>query len=224
MPFNASATMIKLNNVRKDYRSGNNTTTIVDVDELNISAGEKVAIVGASGSGKTTLLNLLSGLVVADSGQIVIDGQEITTLSESGRDRFRANNIGYLFQNFHLLDGYSALENVELGMLFASGAVKSQRAAEQLTKLGLGERLHHQPSELSIGQQARVALARATVNNPKIILADEPTGALDSASAREALDLLFEQSASHDSTLICVTHDKSVAANFDRILDMGQLQ
>ena len=216
--------MIKLNNVRKDYRSGNNTTTIVDVDELNISAGEKVAIVGASGSGKTTLLNLLSGLVVADSGQIVIDGQEITTLSESGRDRFRANNIGYLFQNFHLLDGYSALENVELGMLFASGAVKSQRAAEQLTKLGLGERLHHQPSELSIGQQARVALARATVNNPKIILADEPTGALDSASAREALDLLFKQSASHDTTLICVTHDKSVAANFDRILDMGQLQ
>jgi putative ABC transport system ATP-binding protein len=216
--------MIKLNNVRKDYRSGNNTTTIVDVEELNISAGEKIAIVGASGSGKTTLLNLLGGLVVADSGQIVIDGQDITTLSESGRDRFRANNIGYLFQNFHLLDGYSALENVELGMLFASGAVKSQRAAEQLTKLGLGERLHHQPSELSIGQQARVALARATVNNPKIILADEPTGALDSASAREALDLLFEQSASHDSTLICVTHDKSVAANFDRILDMGQLQ
>jgi putative ABC transport system ATP-binding protein len=216
--------MIKLNNVRKDYRSGNNTTTIVDVDELNISTGEKIAIVGASGSGKTTLLNLLSGLVAANSGQIVIDGQDITTLSESGRDRFRANNIGYLFQNFHLLDGYSALENVELGMLFASGAVKSQRAAEQLTKLGLGERLHHQPSELSIGQQARVALARATVNNPKIILADEPTGALDSASAREALDLLFEQSASHDSTLICVTHDKSVAANFDRILDMGQLQ
>ena len=216
--------MIKLNNVRKDYRSGNNTTTIVDVDELNISTGEKIAIVGASGSGKTTLLNLLSGLVVADQGQIVIDGQDIAALSESMRDRFRANNIGYLFQNFHLLDGYSALENVELGMLFASGAVKSQRAAEQLTKLGLGERLHHQPSELSIGQQARVALARATVNNPKIILADEPTGALDSASAREALDLLFEQSASHDSTLICVTHDKSVAANFDRILDMGQLQ
>ena len=216
--------MIKLNNVRKDYRSGNNITTIVDVDELNISTGEKIAIVGASGSGKTTLLNLLSGLVVADQGQIVIDGQDIAALSESMRDRFRANNIGYLFQNFHLLDGYSALENVELGMLFASGAVKSQRAAEQLTKLGLGQRLHHQPSELSIGQQARVALARATVNNPKIILADEPTGALDSASAREALGLLFEQSASHDSTLICVTHDKSVAANFDRILDMGQLQ
>ena len=216
--------MIKLNNVRKDYRSGNNITTIVDVDELNISTGEKIAIVGASGSGKTTLLNLLSGLVVADQGQIVIDGQDIAALSESMRDRFRANNIGYLFQNFHLLDGYSALENVELGMLFASGAVKSQRAAEQLTRLGLGERLHHQPSELSIGQQARVALARATVNNPKIILADEPTGALDSESAREALDLLFEQSASHNSTLICVTHDKSVAANFDRILDMGQLQ
>lgn len=216
--------MIKLNNVRKDYRSGNNITTIVDVDELNISAGEKIAIVGASGSGKTTLLNLLSGLVVADQGQIVIDGQDIAALSESMRDRFRANNIGYLFQNFHLLDGYSALENVELGMLFASGAVKRQQATEQLTRLGLGERLHHQPSELSIGQQARVALARATVNNPKIILADEPTGALDSESAREALDLLFEQSASHNSTLICVTHDKSVAANFDRILDMGQLQ
>lgn len=216
--------MIKLNNVRKDYRSGNNITTIVDVDELNISAGEKIAIVGASGSGKTTLLNLLSGLVVADRGQIVIDGQDIAALSESMRDRFRANNIGYLFQNFHLLDGYSALENVELGMLFASGAVKRQQATEQLTRLGLGERLHHQPSELSIGQQARVALARATVNNPKIILADEPTGALDSESAREALDLLFEQSMSHNSTLICVTHDKSVAANFDRILEMGQLQ
>jgi putative ABC transport system ATP-binding protein len=224
VPFNTSATMIKLNNVRKDYRSGNNITTIVDVDELNISTGEKIAIVGASGSGKTTLLNLLSGLVVADQGQIVIDGQDIAALSESMRDRFRANNIGYLFQNFHLLDGYSALENVELGMLFASGAVKRQQATEQLTRLGLGERLHHQPSELSIGQQARVALARATVNNPKIILADEPTGALDSESAREALDLLFEQSASHNSTLICVTHDKSVAANFDRILEMGQLQ
>lgn len=216
--------MIKLNNVRKDYRSGNNITTIVDVDELNISAGEKIAIVGASGSGKTTLLNLLSGLVVADQGRIVIDGQDIAALSESMRDRFRANNIGYLFQNFHLLDGYSALENVELGMLFASGAVKRQQATEQLTRLGLGERLHHQPSELSIGQQARVALARATVNNPKIILADEPTGALDSESAREALDLLLEQSVSHNSTLICVTHDKSVAANFDRILDMRQLQ
>ena len=216
--------MIKLNNVRKDYRSGNNITTIVDVDELNISTGEKIAIVGASGSGKTTLLNLLSGLVAADQGQIVIDGQDIAALSESMRDRFRANNIGYLFQNFHLLDGYSALENVELGMLFASGAVKRQRAAEELTKLGLGERLHHQPSELSIGQQARVALARATANNPKIILADEPTGALDSESAREALDLLFGQSMSHNSTLICVTHDKSVAANFDRILDMGELQ
>ncbi len=216
--------MIKLNNVRKDYRSGNNITTIVDVDELNISTGEKIAIVGASGSGKTTLLNLLSGLVAADQGQIVIDGQDIAALSESMRDRFRANNIGYLFQNFHLLDGYSALENVELGMLFASGAVKRQRAAEELTKLGLGERLHHQPSELSIGQQARVALARATANNPKIILADEPTGALDSESAREALDLLFGQSMSHNSTLICVTHDKSVATNFDRILDMGELQ
>ena len=216
--------MIKLNNVRKDYRSGNNITTIVDVDELNISTGEKIAIVGASGSGKTTLLNLLSGLVVPDQGQIVIDGQDIAALSESMRDRFRANNIGYLFQNFHLLDGYSALENVELGMLFASGAVKRQRAAEELTKLGLGERLHHQPSELSIGQQARVALARATANNPKIILADEPTGALDSESAREALDLLFGQSMSHNSTLICVTHDKSVATNFDRILDMGELQ
>ena len=216
--------MIKLNNVRKDYRSGNKTIPIVDVDELNISAGEKIAIVGASGSGKTTLLNLLSGLVVADRGQIVIDGHDITALSESRRDRFRANNIGYLFQNFHLLDGYSALENVELGMLFTSGAVQNQRAAEQLTKLGLGQRLHHQPSELSIGQQARVALARATVNSPKIILADEPTGALDSASALEALDLLFEQSTSHSSTLICVTHDKSIAASFDRILDMGQLQ
>ncbi len=216
--------MIKLKNLRKDYQSGNNTTIVVNIPELHVAVGEKIAIVGASGSGKTTLLNLISGLVNADGGEIIINNQDICKLSEPQRDRFRANNIGYLFQSFHLLDGYSALENVELGMLFAKGSSQSQRATEQLNRLGLGQHLHHQPQQLSAGQQARVALARATVNNPKLILADEPTGALDADSAREVLDLLFEQSDRFNATLICVTHDEKFAANFDRIINTSDFR
>jgi ABC-type lipoprotein export system ATPase subunit len=216
--------MIQLKNLRKGYKSGNNITLIVNASRLDIQAGERVAIVGESGSGKTTLLNLISGLVKADSGEIVINGNDICKLKEARRDRFRANNIGYLFQSFHLLDGYSAVENVELGMLFASGSSHRQRAIDELTQLGLAERLNHFPSQLSIGQQARVALARATVTRPKIILADEPTGALDEKNATEVAELLFAQSKQYNTTLVCATHDAKFASGFDRIINISDIQ
>ncbi|MDP6962652.1 MAG: ABC transporter ATP-binding protein [Planctomycetota bacterium] len=216
--------MIRLKNVRKKFYKENNTSHVVDISCLEIAAGEKVALVGESGSGKTTLLNLVSGLVNADSGEININGQDICQLSEARRDKFRANNIGYLFQSFHLLDGYTALENVELGMLFADGAAKREHAKLELSRLGLDNRLHHYPGQLSMGQQARVALARAIANHPQLILADEPTGALDTSTAGEVLDLLFEKNAEHNATLICATHDKGLAAKFDRIITTTELQ
>ncbi|MBC8369932.1 MAG: ABC transporter ATP-binding protein [Planctomycetes bacterium] len=216
--------MIKLNNLRKDYKSGNNTTTIVDISHLQFDKGAKVALVGASGSGKTTLLNLISGLVAADGGEVIIDKTDIYKLSEAQRDKFRANHVGYLFQSFHLLDGYSVLENVELGMLFSKGGSNRQQAITELRQFGLGEHLNHLPSQLSVGQQARVALARATVGRPQIILADEPTGALDSATSDEVMGLLFTQCEEYGTTLICATHDQQLAARFDHIINTTEIR
>jgi putative ABC transport system ATP-binding protein len=216
--------MIELKNLRKDYTNENNTSQIVNIFHLRIEDGEKVALMGASGSGKTTFLNLISGLVNADSGEIIVADQSLCSLSEARRDQFRANNIGYLFQSFHLLDGYSALENVELGMLFAEGVVNRQQAIDELSQLGLQDRLNHYPSQLSVGQQARVALARATVNRPRVILADEPTGALDSSNADEVIKLLFDHNERHGSTIVCATHDYELAAKFDRTINVSELR
>lgn len=212
--------MIELKNIEKGYRNPETGTyeSIIQIPDLRIDEKDHIAIAGPSGTGKTTLLHLLSGLISPDIGSIVIDGTDITSLSESGRDRFRADNIGYIFQSFNLLDGYTALENVMLGMTFTGKGSDKAKAIETLKSLGLAERLHYKPSELSTGQQQRVCIARAIVNNPKIILADEPTGNLDPATTREILAILKENAK--DKILIIVTHESEVLDQFEQHLDL----
>ncbi len=215
--------MIHLQSVEKGYILDGQPHTVLRVAELRIAAGGKVALVGASGSGKTTLLNLFSGLVRTDSGQVQVAGHDLHQMSEAACDRLRAEQIGYMFQSFHLLDGFSALENVELGASFAGRAADRGEARTLLEGLELGHRLGHLPSELSVGQQARVALARALVGKPKLILADEPTGALDDSTAGTILDLILERVTQEQATLVVATHDRSLAARFDRVIEVGEL-
>lgn len=195
---------------------------IVDIPAFALDAGEQVAVRGSSGSGKTTLLNLIAGILQADRGRIMLAGQDLGILSESRRDRLRATTIGYVFQNFNLLQGYSALENVMLGMLFGPG-IDHERARALLDRVGLGHRLHHRPSQLSIGQQQRVAVARALANRPKLVLADEPTGNLDQRHAGDALALIREVCREQNAALLLVSHDPAVLSAFDRVEDLAQL-
>ena len=215
--------MIRLQNVEKSYRSDAGVTPVLRVPSFEVAAGERVALVGASGSGKTTLLNLLSGLVRADAGTVEVAGQDLAQLGESARDRFRARSVGYMFQSFHLLDGFTALENVELGESFAGRKVDRAEARTLLEGLELGHRLDYKPSQLSIGQQARVALARALAGSPQLILADEPTGALDGGTAETILDLLLERGQALGATLVVATHDPKIAAHFDRTVAVEEL-
>ncbi|MAW59885.1 MAG: ABC transporter ATP-binding protein [Planctomycetes bacterium] len=215
--------VIRLQDVEKSFRSQAGVTPVLRVPAFQVAAGEHVALIGASGSGKTTLLNLLSGLDRADSGVVEVAGQDLTRLSESERDRFRAQAVGYMFQSFHLLDGFSAVENVELGESFAGRKVDRGQAERLLASLELGHRLDYKPSELSIGQQARVALARALAGSPQLILADEPTGALDGSTAETILTLLLARARELGATLVVATHDPAVAAHFDRTVAVEEL-
>ena len=215
--------MIRLQDVEKSYRSDAGVTPVLRVPSFEVAAGERVALVGASGSGKTTLLNLLSGLVRADAGKVEVAGQDLAQLGESARDRFRARSVGYMFQSFHLLDGFTALENVELGESFAGRKVDRVEAQTLLEGLELGHRLDYKPSQLSIGQQARVALARALAGSPQLILADEPTGALDGRTAERILELLLERGQALGATLVVATHDPEIAARFDRTVAVEEL-
>ncbi len=216
--------MIHLLNIRKSYENVAESAPVLGFRELHIGAGERVALTGESGSGKTTLLNMLSGLLVPDVGEVRIDGTNIAALSEAQRDRFRAANIGYVFQTFHLLQGYTVQENVELGALFARGHQEAGRAAFLLESVGLEHRRRHLPNQLSVGQQARVALARALMNKPRVLLADEPTGALDPETGRQVLALLLDSAQQYGITMVCATHDPGVAAAFDKIVRVEDLQ
>ena len=195
---------------------------IVDIPAFALAEGEQVAVRGASGSGKTTFLNLIAGILQADRGRISLAGQDLGGMTESRRDRLRATAIGYVFQNFNLLQGYSALENVQLGMLFGPG-VNRGRAENLLERVGLAHRLKYRPSQLSIGQQQRVAVARALANHPKLVLADEPTGNLDQRHSTEALALIREVCREQNAALLLVSHDPGVLAAFDRVEDLAQL-
>jgi ABC-type lipoprotein export system ATPase subunit len=207
--------------LRKSYRSPDGETTlVVDVPRFTLAAGEHAALRGVSGSGKTTLLNLVAGILQADAGRILVDDEEMTRLPESGRDRLRARAIGYVFQTFNLLQGYTALENVMLGMMFGPGA-DAVAATALLERVGLGNRLHYRPRQLSVGQQQRVAVARALANQPRLVLADEPTGNLDPRHGREALALIREVCRERDAALLLVSHDESVLAQFDRVDDLA---
>ncbi|HSI07415.1 MAG: ABC transporter ATP-binding protein [Rariglobus sp.] len=196
--------------------------TIVDVPEFSLAAGQQRALRGESGSGKTTFLHLIAGILAADSGSIRIGDHDMAALGEPARDRLRAQNIGYIFQTFNLLQGYSCLENVMLGMAFG-GVSDRGRAAALLERVGLSHRLNHRPSQLSTGQQQRVAVARALANRPRLVLADEPTGNLDRHHARESLALIREACRENGAALLLVSHDPAVLAEFTDVRDFSDI-
>ena len=198
--------------------------TILDGIDLDIAPGERVAIVGASGSGKTTLLSLLAGLDLPSHGEVSLDGEPIHAASEDARAAVRAEAVGFVFQNFQLMPAMSALDNVALP-LELRGKSGSDAARDLLQRVGLGERLHHLPRQLSGGEQQRVAIARAFVARPRILFADEPTGNLDRPTGLAIEDLLFDMDAARAATVVIVTHDERLAARCDRQLrlDAGRL-
>ncbi|KER09488.1 MAG: ABC transporter ATP-binding protein [[Candidatus Thermochlorobacteriaceae] bacterium GBChlB] len=200
------------------------TFPTICIEQFRIADGERIALVGKSGSGKSTLLNLIAGIVTPTSGSVSVDGIDIGKLSEAKRDQFRAANIGYVFQTFNLIQGLTALENVLLAMGFA-GKHKSPetRAKELLSRVGLENKLRHKPRELSVGEQQRVAIARAVANEPKILLADEPTANLDEQNTDIVLNLLNELSSSEPRILILVTHERDVAARLPRSIDLKSI-
>jgi putative ABC transport system ATP-binding protein len=208
--------MIEVRGLKKSIRNGNTTVEILKRIDLLIPAGQFVAIMGASGSGKSTLLGLLAGLDSPTEGQVLIDGEEISHLSEDKLAEVRGRKLGFVFQSFQLIPTLTALENVLLPHeLNGSGNGRSS-ATDLLRSVGLGDRMHHYPIQLSGGEQQRVALARAFVMQPPIIFADEPTGNLDSENGSHVLDLLLERNRTSGATLVLVTHDAQVSSHADR--------
>ncbi|MGB0581228.1 MAG: ABC transporter ATP-binding protein [Limisphaerales bacterium] len=215
--------ILSVSQLKKSYRSPDGESQmVVDVEAFTLDPEEQLALSGESGTGKTTFLNLIAGIVPADSGTVTIDKREMTKLSEGGRDRLRAESIGYIFQTFNLLQGYTCLENVLLGMSFGRGADK-QFAKEMLARVDLSHRLHHYPRQLSTGQQQRVAVARALANHPKIVLADEPTGNLDTKNAEDALNLIRKTAEENKAALLLVSHDQRVLYQFEQKRDLRDL-
>jgi putative ABC transport system ATP-binding protein len=207
--------MIDLRGVSKTVDSGGRPLTILHALDLSIAPGQFVAIVGPSGSGKSTLLGLLAGLDAPSTGQILIDGVDITTLGEDELARLRGEKIGFVFQFFHLVPALTAFENILVPMEIAGRRDAVARARQLLDEVGLSDRGHHYPSQLSGGEQQRVAIARALANHPPIVLADEPTGNLDSSTGRHIIELLLAVRRVRHSTLVLVTHDVELAALAD---------
>jgi ABC-type lipoprotein export system ATPase subunit len=216
--------MLAVANLKKSFVTPDGARVeILHVPAFTLAAGDQVALRGESGSGKTTWLNLIAGILAADAGQVTIDGAEMTALSEPRRDRLRAEKLGYIFQTFNLLQGYTVLENVVLGMSFGSRGADRAHAREMLERVGLGHRLNHFPHQLSTGQQQRVAVARALVNHPKLVLADEPTGNLDRKHARESLALIREVCREAGAALLLVSHDEEVLGQFEQRRDFAEI-
>jgi putative ABC transport system ATP-binding protein len=203
--------MIALRGVSKTVTSGDHPLTILHPLDLTIPSGQFVAIVGPSGSGKSTLLGLLAGLDAPTAGAVLVDGTDLTSLTEDGLARLRGEKIGFVFQSFHLVPSLTALENILVPMEIAGRKDAATRGRRLLEEVGLGERGHHYPSQLSGGEQQRVAIARALANDPSILLADEPTGNLDSQTGRLILDLLLGVHRTRGTTLVLVTHDRELA-------------
>jgi putative ABC transport system ATP-binding protein len=195
---------------------------VIDVPWFALDEAEQAALAGGSGSGKTTLLHLIAGILAPDSGRIELEGRDLSAMSESSRDLLRGRSIGYVFQTFNLLQGYTALQNVELAMMFGS-RVDRAWARRLLERVGLGDRMNDRPRQLSVGQQQRVAVARALANHPRIVLADEPTGNLDAARAAEALELIREICAENRAALLLVSHDPAILGRFDRVHQLAQI-
>ena len=209
----------------KEVSSPEGPLAIVRDVSLQVRAGESVAIVGASGAGKSTLLALLAGLDLPTSGRVLLAGQDLNALDEDGRARLRAERVGFVFQSFHLVPALTALENVMLPLELAGRRDARAGAREALERVGLGSRVGHYPRQLSGGEQQRVAIARAFVVRPAVLFADEPTGNLDTATGGRIADLLFDLNASSGTTIVLVTHDRTLAARCGRvcIMEAGQL-
>ena len=216
--------MLSLENVKKSFvEPGGGRLPILDVRRFVVAAGEQMVLIGRSGSGKTTLLHLIAGISRPDEGTIHIDGINIVRLPEAACDRFRADKLGYVFQTFNLLPGFTALENVLLGMSFATGRAKPERARQLLERVGLGHRLQHKPAQLSVGEQQRVAVARALANKPKLLLADEPTANIDTRHQQQVVDLIRETCREENVALVLVTHTSEVAKQFDRVENLENI-
>ena len=210
--------MLEIKNLQKSYAEpSGNRLLILDIPQLDVAEGEQVVLRGESGGGKTTLLHIISGIVSADSGSIRLDGTELTNFSEGTRDRIRADKMGYVFQTFNLLPAFTALENVRLGMTFARKKMNAERGKELLNKVGLSDRMHYLPSQLSVGQQQRVAVARALANKPRLLLADEPTANVDLVNQKRIIDLIKDVCREESVAILLVTHSDEIASRFKRV-------
>ncbi|MCH2121899.1 MAG: ABC transporter ATP-binding protein [Planctomycetota bacterium] len=210
--------MLVVENLKKSYSQNNSQALeILDVPEFRVDEGEQVVLIGASGGGKTTLLHIIAGITRPTEGRIWIDGIEATAFSEVARDQIRASKLGYIFQTFNLLPGFTALENVILGMTFSKGKPDSKRAVELLDRVGLKDRIHHKPGKMSVGEQQRVAVARALANRPRLLLADEPTANVDPQNKQQIVELIRNFCVEEKIALLLVTHAMEVASQFDRV-------
>ncbi len=214
---------LELKDIQKSYREPDGTELpVLNVEHFLLGDTEQMALVGASGGGKTTLLNVISGISSPDRGSVTLDGTNVTRMPEPMRDRFRAERIGFVFQTFNLLQAFSALENVLLGMSFSGRKVSRTRAKELLEHVGLGGRLGHKPAQLSIGEQQRVAVARALANKPSLLLADEPTASIDVANQENILNLIRKSCEEEKVALLLVTHNLDIAQQFGRVEQLAE--
>ena len=206
----------------RDLRAGYGAKAVISLASLQIAMGEHALLLGPSGCGKTTLLNVLSGIASPLSGQVVINGTALETLSVGDRDRFRGKHIGLVMQRLHLISALTISRNLRLAQRLAGISVDDGVILGALEKLGVANKLERYPRELSQGEAQRVAIARAVINRPALILADEPTSALDDANCLAAIDLLFDQAAAYDATLIVATHDQRIKSRFERVVELGR--
>ncbi len=221
---NQAVPVLHAQNVSMRYEQGDLSVDVLSNLSLTIDAGERVAIVGSSGSGKSTLLHLLGGLASPTAGTVLLGGQNIHQLNQAQRGQLRNQQIGFVYQFHHLLPEFTALENVSMPLLIGKSSVKNatERATELLQRVGLGERLKHKPAELSGGERQRAAIARALVTHPPLVLADEPTGNLDEATADKVYELMLELNQEINTSFLLVTHDTRLASRMDRVLHLTQ--
>jgi len=215
--------LAEVTGLKKSFAAPDGTVLkVIDVAAFAVDEKAQVGVRGRSGMGKTTFLHLLAGILKPDAGAVRIDGVEVSAMDEPERDRYRARKIGYIFQTFNLLPGFTALENVLLGMAFGPGEDRDHAEA-LLRRVGLGERLHYRPRQLSSGQQQRVAVARALANRPRLVLADEPTGNLDAAHAHESIELIRETCRENGAALLLVSHDAEVLRRFETVVEFDTI-
>jgi putative ABC transport system ATP-binding protein len=236
---------LRIEQLKKSYLAPDGSVSpVINIDSLALADGEQVALMGSSGSGKTTLLHLIAGILKPDSGKIIFEipgevqpaakegvtyqipprtERDLAALGEAQRDVFRGQNIGYIFQTHHLLSGFTAMENVMLGMSFTGRKHDVQWARHLLIEVGLADRLDYKPAKLSLGQQQRVAVARALANRPKLVLADEPTGSLDANNAQHVLQLIRRLCSEVHASLLLVSHDPQITSQFSRVLKLSEI-